>query len=110
VTSTSEAAEGVEASSGVSEDFEPLPRWAVLKLAWYTVPFHALLPLPLWFLGREADGWFTAGFLVVHIGFPAVLGITYPWWRGRAGEVVALIVLDHLVTFAMLGLLAAVLG
>ena len=47
---------------------------------------------------------------MVDLGFPAVLGITYPWWQGRAGEMVALVILDHLVTFAMFGVLAAVAG
>lgn len=88
-------------------DWEPLPPWTVLKLARYTVPFHALLPLVLWLPGSSADGWFTAGFFIVHLGFPIVLGLTHPWWQGRAGEVVALIIIDHLVTFAVLGLLAA---
>jgi hypothetical protein len=92
------------------DDGEPLPRGTVLRLAWYTVPFHAVLPLVLWWLGRSADGWFIPGFFVVHLGFPAVLGITYPWWQGRAGEMVALVVLDHLVTFAMFAVLAAVAG
>ena len=87
---------------------EPLPPWTVLKLARYTVPLHVLLPAALWIPGAMEGLGFTVGFFVVHFGFPFVLAITYPWWRGRAGELVALLVLNHIVTFAALGLWAAV--
>lgn len=88
------------------ESQAPLPRWTVLKLARYSVPFHAVLPMVMWLPEDIANTAFMVGFFVIHLGFPLVLAITYPWWQGRAGEVVALIILNHVVTFAGLGVLA----
>lgn len=62
---------------------------------------HMLLP------EEVANTCFMLGFFFIHLGFPIVLGITYPWWQGRAGELVTLIVLNHVVTFAGLGGLAS---
>lgn len=67
----------------------------------YTVPIHAALPLVIAAFGRDHDVLSMVLFLVIHLGFPAVLALTYPSWEGRADEVIALIVLNHVVTFAV---------
>jgi hypothetical protein len=94
----------------LSEDEAPdiLPPWTVLKLARYTVPLHVVLPAAVWIPGAMEGLWFTLVFFVIHLGFPVVLAVTYPWWRGRGGELAVLLVLNHIVTFAALGLWAAV--
>lgn len=73
----------------------------VLSLWRYTVPIHAALPLAIAALGRDHDVLYMVLFMVIHLGFPAALALTYPYWEGRADEVVLLIVLDHIVTFAV---------
>ncbi len=73
----------------------------VLSLAKYTIPFHALLPLPILALSTSGhDGWLTAFFMLIHLGFPVALGVTYPLWKGQGAELVILLVINHLVTFA----------
>ena len=85
-----------------AENSETPPRWAVLKLARYTVPVHALLPAVLWL----PSAWFTAVFTVLHIVGLLLLALSYPWWNGRAAEMVALVVLNHGVTFGVFGIAA----
>ena len=82
---------------------QPPPRWAVLKLLRYTVPVHALLPAVLWL----PSAWFTGVFFVLHIAGLLVLAMSYPWWQGRAAEMVAVVVVNHATTFGLFGLVAA---
>ena len=79
------------------------PRWAVLKLARYTVPVHALLPAVLWL----PSAWFTAVFFILHIAGVVLLAVSYPWWQGRVAEMVALVVVNHAVTFGVFGVVAS---
>ncbi len=90
-------------SEGSKPPREPLPRWTVLGLARYTVPLHALLPAVLWL----PTGWFTAAFFVLHIVGLLALALSYPWWQGRAAEMVGLVVVNHAVTFGVFGAVAA---
>lgn len=83
----------------------------ILRLLWWTVPLHALLPLLIYALGWAWERELASAWWIVHIGFVVVLVWSHPWWRGQ-GEVVALVVvINHVVTFtAGLGLLAWVWG
>lgn len=73
----------------------------VLPLARYTLPIHALLPLIIAGLGREREVSITIAIVVIHLVVPFVLALTYPLWRGQGGDVVVLLVLNHIVTFAV---------
>lgn len=81
----------------------------VLGLAKYTVPLHVALPFLIWWAGK--DGEFLTGivWMMIHVVFPFVLAVTYPWWRGQGIEMAALIVINHVVTFITgIGLIYAV--
>ncbi|MCB9700840.1 MAG: hypothetical protein H6711_02985 [Myxococcales bacterium] len=80
---------------------EAPPALRVLSLARYTIPIHALLPLLIWALGRAWEGTTTITLVVVHVAFPLVLGLTYPLWRGQGGDLIALLVANHIVTFGV---------
>lgn len=83
----------------------------ILRLLWWTVPLHALLPLLIYALGWAWERELAWAWWIVHLGFVVVLVWSHPWWRGQ-GEVVALVVvINHVVTFtAGVGLLAWVWG
>lgn len=84
-----------------SEPIRVLPLWR------YTVPIHAALPLGIAALGRDHEMLTMVLMLVIHLGFPVVLAVTYPYWDGRGEEVVALIAINHVVTFTVgFGLMA----
>jgi hypothetical protein len=73
----------------------------VLSLAKYTIPVHALLPLPILAAPTGSlDGWLSFGLLAIHLGFPMLLGLTYPLWRGQGIALAMLLVFNHLTTFA----------
>lgn len=84
---------------------------AILRLLWWTVPIHALLPLVIGALGWAWERELSWAWVVVHVGFVVVLVWGYPWWRGQ-GEVVALVVVvNHVVTFMVgMAMLAWVWG
>ncbi|REJ85591.1 MAG: hypothetical protein DWQ34_28705 [Planctomycetota bacterium] len=68
----------------------------------WTLPLHVVLPIWLWWLMQHDPGQATAIVLGIHIGFPAVMLVTIRWWWRRVGELVALLILNHLVSFAVL--------
>ncbi|MCA9658952.1 MAG: hypothetical protein KC486_11460 [Myxococcales bacterium] len=88
----------VDATAERSDD---APRLRVMGLLRYTAPFHALLPVIIAGVGREREVAITIAIVVLHVLFPVVLALTYPLWRGQGGDVVALLVINHIVTFAV---------
>jgi len=73
----------------------------VLSLARYTLPLHALLPVLIATLGREREVSITIVIIVIHLVVPLLLALTYPLWRGQGGDLVLLLLLNHIVTFAV---------
>ena len=88
------------------------PRPIDVRRLWrITVPVHAAIPVVIAALGQGHDLLHMALFLAVHLGFPVLLALTYPRWEGQGAEVVALVVVNHVVTFAVgLALIAALTG
>lgn len=65
-----------------------------------TVPAHAALPVALWALHRDVatTAWLV---LALHgVGAAAILA-TVRWWWGRFAELLVVLVLDHVATFAV---------
>ncbi len=82
----------------------------VLRLARFTVPTHALLPLVIWQIGRHSEAaaiWFVLG---LHGLFLVAILASFRWWRGYGEQLGMLILLDHLATFVAGGALASWLG
>lgn len=103
VVTASGAASGVTegASAGSRRGIEVMRLWR------YTVPVHAAIPLAIAALGQGHDVLHMVLFMAIHLGFPVVLALTYPFWEGQGAEVVGLIVLNHVVTFMVgFGLIA----
>lgn len=76
----------------------------MLRILWVSLPVHALLPAAA--LLPVPTTWLAGAFLTLHLGFPVVLVVTWRWWRGQALEVAVVVLLDHLVTLGLLGLLS----
>jgi hypothetical protein len=92
------------ASEPVSEG-PPGLSWSLWKLAPFTIPFHVLLPIVLW---QVSDGTLAVPSVVwlsIHYGFPLVLLLTKRWWRNQIGNLIGLLVVNHLTTFATILLL-----
>lgn len=82
----------------------------VLRLVRFTVPLHALLPFVIWQIGRVSQPgaiWFV---LALHAFFLIVILAGFPWWRGQGPQLALVIILDHLTTFVVGGLLANAIG
>jgi hypothetical protein len=88
----------VDAAAGRSGE---APRLRVMGLLRYTAPAHALLPVLIAGLGREREVVITVAIVALHLLFPVLLALSYPLWRGQGGDVVALLVINHIVTFAV---------
>lgn len=63
---------------------------------------HALLPLGLTALAQVSMDAMLALFLGIHFGFPILLLLGIRWWWARRAELAVLLVLNHLVTFAVI--------
>ncbi len=66
----------------------------------YTAWLHATLPVLLWWLARQdpAPGFFRLAMIWMHgLGLCALV-FSHRWWRGRADELVLLLVANHMVT------------
>ena len=99
------AVEGASAEGGASAGSRR--GIEVMRLWRYTVPVHAAIPLAIAALGQGHDVLHMVLFMAIHLGFPVVLALTYPFWEGQGAEVVGLIVLNHVVTFMVgFGLIA----
>ena len=98
-------------SSTVAEpDTDPRP-FRVLRLLWWTIPLHALLPLLIAWLGRECEQAMIWAWWIIHLGFPGVLIVGYPRWRGQGEAVVAVIAINHVVMLIIgVGLMTWVWG
>ncbi|MEZ4383478.1 MAG: hypothetical protein R3A79_19265 [Nannocystaceae bacterium] len=84
-----------------SQRSEARPRVRVLGLLRFTAPFHAAIPVIIAALGRPHEVAITVAIVALHLVFPIALAVTYPLWRGQGGDVVALLVANHIVTFAV---------
>ena len=76
----------VERASGVRIGADSFPDG---KRAAYDPPDGAAGPAMAWI-------W-----AFVHVAFPIFLAVTYPWWQGRGEEVVAVLAINHAVSFAV---------
>lgn len=90
---------------GAEAECEELGCVEIYSLLWWTVPIHALLPVAIGLLvswdaalGESIVSWF---WVIVHLAFPAVLIASYPWWRGRGDAVAVVVIVNHIVTFAV---------
>lgn len=79
----------------------PLSSGLLWHLRW-TVPVHALLPIGLCWLLRYAPETAASAFWGVHLGFPVILLATVRWWWNQPGDLIALLFINHMVTFAVL--------
>ena len=99
---------------GASETPEPLldaaPALRVWSLAYVTIPVHVLLPVLIAWLGSDHVELVSDAWLAVHLLFPLVLVLSYPWWQGQGEQVLALIVVNHVASFATVVALALALG
>ena len=78
------------------------PRWTLLWHARWTVPLHIALPIGLSWLIRNDPSTAASAFWGVHAGFPLVLLVTAPWWWSRKDELLALLLINHIVSFVVL--------
>lgn len=91
-------------------DAQPAPALDVWRLWPWGVALHVVLPVLM------AAGWswsadaMIGGWLAIHLLFPAVLVVTFPWWRGQGEAVVLMLLLNHLVTFATLAAIGILVG
>ncbi len=67
----------------------------------WTVPLHVVLPIGLWWLMQINTMLAAQVFLGVHIGFLIVLLVTIAWWWAHSGDLIALLFINHMVSFAV---------
>ncbi len=89
-------------------DARQAPAFDVWRLWPWGVALHVLLPIGMsagwaWSADAVIGGW-----LAIHVLFPAVLVLTFPWWRDQVEAVVLL--LNHLVTFATFAAIGTLLA
>jgi len=77
-------------------------RPSLLRWAWWTVPLHVVLGLGFWWMLQHEPDRLASVFVGVHVGFPLLLLLTVRWWRDRWGELLALLLINHAVSFAVL--------
>lgn len=89
-----------------AENLRPVARKAhrasLLRLAWWTVPLHLLMGLGVWWLIRNEPDRLASLLVGGHIAFPVLLLVTVRWWWDRWGELLALLLINHAVTFGVL--------
>lgn len=75
-----------------------------------SLAIHAVLPGLL--AGVAIASTDLVGFLLllIHLGFPVLLLVTVRRWWARRYDLLILLLLNHLVTFAVIGALATVFG
>lgn len=77
-------------------------RASLLRFAWWTVPLHLLMGFGVWWLIRNEPERLASLLVGVHVAFPALLLVTVRWWWSRWGELLALLLINHAVTFGVL--------
>ncbi len=97
------------------EDEEPTrpsqgSRVDVPYLARYTIPVHALIPVLIGVSWEGREELVGSIVLSVHVAFPVLLIATFQFWRSQIIELVALVAVNHLVTFISTTLLLALLS
>jgi hypothetical protein len=81
---------------------DPILRWARV-----TIPIHMALPLVLFVIARQKGIEAAAWSAVWSHGVTGVgLLVTLPWWWRRLASMVVLLILDHVATFAVAGVIA----
>jgi len=100
------SAPSTQASLAATLRAHPVWRWLPL-----TAIVHALLPVALaalwWATGPDRVGQALLG---LHAVAGAALLGTLPWWWRHTGDVVMLILVDHMVTFAVVAALGWAVG
>ena len=88
-------------SADVKQACTKASRTLLWHLRW-TVPLHIVLPIGLAWLIRHDPGQAVEAFWAVHAGFPVVLLVTARWWWSRKDELLAVLLVNHVVSFATL--------
>lgn len=94
---------------GESDAHADTPACHSRTLLWHarwTLPLHVVLPIGLWWLVQHDPGSATVLFVGIHAGFPILLIATVRWWWSRRGELIALLIINHLVSFVVLAVVA----
>lgn len=78
------------------------PERTLLWHARWTVPAHVILGGVAWWMATADLELAANAFLGLHIAFAVVFMATAKWWWSRFGEVAALVVVNHLATWATL--------
>ena len=86
------------------------PGFRVWSLAYYTIPFHVVAPVLIAWAGSEHVDLVSKAWLAVHLLFPIVLVLSYPWWQGQGQQVLGLLAVNHLASFATIIALAVALS
>lgn len=79
-----------------------LTRASLLWHVRWTGPLHVVLPIGLWWLMQNDPSTAATAFFGVHAGFPVLLFMTVRWWRGRLGELLVLLFINHLISFIVI--------
>lgn len=77
-------------------------RASLLRMAWWTVPLHVALAFGFWWMMWHQPDQLAAAFCWIHLGFPLLLLASVRWWWDRWGELLALLAINHAVTFGVL--------
>jgi hypothetical protein len=66
------------------------------------VPIHLLLGFGFWWMVQNASDRLMEVAVGVHVAFPILLLLTVRWWWSRWGELLVLLLINHLATFSVL--------
>lgn len=91
-----------QASENVRRHTQESRPASLLRWAWCTVPLHLLLGFGFWWLMQHQPERLAPVLLWLHGGFPVVLLLTARWWWNRWGELLALLLINHMATFGVL--------
>lgn len=77
-------------------------RPSLLNLLWWSVPLHVLLAFGFWWMMQHQPARLGTLVIGVHLGFPLLLVVTVRWWWDRWGELLGVLLINHLATFLVL--------
>lgn len=67
----------------------------------WTIPVHVLLPLGLWWLMNIDPRLAAQAFVGMHALFLLALLATMRWWWAHSGDLIAVLFVNHIVSFAV---------